>query len=62
MIVQEDVSCPPSPAGSEGGELIGSDGGATGQESQADEDHMETLSDDMSDTGWDTDLEIEGAS
>ncbi len=56
----DDVSCPTSPTGSEGGELISSDGGATGQESLTEQDHMETLSDDMSDTGWDTDLEIEG--
>ncbi len=45
----------------EGEDLVGSDGGATGEGSQPEQEHIETLSDDdMSDTGWDTDLEIEG--
>lgn len=39
---------------------IGSEG-ATGMGSMLEEDQMmDRLSDDVSDTGWDTDLEIEG--
>lgn len=56
--MDEGFSGPSSPIGSEG-ELIGSEG-ATGHGSIDGQDHMDNLSDNMSDTGWDTDLEIEG--
>ncbi len=53
--IDEGFSGPPSPTGSAGGSED-----ATGHGSVGEQDQIDDLSDNLSDTGWDTDLEIEG--
>lgn len=56
--LDEGYSGPPSPVGSDDIDSEGATGVGTLQEEE--DDLHEQLSDDVSDTGWDTDLDIEG--